>query len=38
VFDDTHCDGLGAVFEENCFPAGETLLLSLAFEVTPGHF
>jgi hypothetical protein len=38
VFNETHCDGLGDVFEENCFPAGETLNVGLAFEVTPGHF
>jgi hypothetical protein len=30
---DTHCDGLGAVPEENCFPPGESLYAPTAFTV-----
>ena len=36
VFSAMHCDGLGAVIEENCIPAGETLYARTAFVVTPG--
>lgn len=32
-----HCDGIGAVAEENCLPAGETLYQTIEFTVTPGH-
>jgi hypothetical protein len=40
IFSAMHCDGFGADTTPgsgNCFPAGETLLLQLPFEVTPGH-
>lgn len=39
-FDALHCDGLGADTGPggNCFPAGETQLPTMTFEVTPGHF
>ena len=37
LFSAMHCDGVGAVVEENCLPAGETLFSSVAFTVTPGH-
>jgi hypothetical protein len=40
IFSAMHCDGLGTdttPVSGNCFPAGETLLLQLPFEVVPGH-
>jgi hypothetical protein len=39
-FDALHCDGLGADTGPggNCFPAGETPLPTMTFEVRPGHF
>jgi len=39
AFSAMHCDGLGTDTAPggNCFPAGETLLLQLPFNVVPGH-
>jgi hypothetical protein len=37
IFGDVHCDGVAANIVENCFPEGETLYVTVAFEVTPGH-
>ena len=37
LFNALHCDGLAAVLEENCLPAGETYFSSVQFTVTPGH-
>ena len=40
TFSAMHCDGFGTdttPVSGNCFPAGETLLLQLPFEVVPGH-
>ncbi len=40
IFSAMHCDGFGTdttPVSGNCFPAGETLLLQLPFEVVPGH-
>lgn len=40
AFDALHCDGFGADTGPggNCFPAGETQLPTMTFEVRPGHF
>ncbi len=40
AFDAVHCDGFGADTGPggNCFPAGETQLPTMTFEVRPGHF
>ena len=37
VFRAMHCDGIAANIDENCLPAGETRILTVQFEVTPGH-
>jgi hypothetical protein len=37
VFSDVHCDGVAPSLAENCFPAGDTLFLTVAFKVKPGH-
>jgi hypothetical protein len=37
LFSAMHCDGLSDVVEESCLPAGETLLSTVPFKVTPGH-
>jgi hypothetical protein len=37
VFSALHCDGLAAVLDENCLPAGETLFRRIVVQVTPGH-
>jgi hypothetical protein len=37
VFGDVHCDGVAANIAEHCFPKGETLYVTVAFAVTPGH-
>ena len=37
LFSALHCDGLAAVVEENCLPAGETFFSSMQFTVTPGN-
>jgi hypothetical protein len=37
MFRAMHCDGLGPDPALQCFPAGETLLNSVNFRVTPGH-
>jgi len=38
VFSAMHCDGVADNISENCFPAGETLYATTAFEVVPGHY
>jgi hypothetical protein len=35
MFDAMHCDGIGAVVAENCFPAGETLFHQVTIAVSP---
>ena len=35
MFDAMHCDGIGAVVAENCFPAGETLHSQVTVAVRP---
>lgn len=36
AFSAMHCDGLGDVVAENCFPAGETLYHGIGFDVVVG--